>query len=80
MRKRVVAAIVVGSVLAVAVGGTYWAGRNLFHEPTAEGVDSVIGASQENYMQESYILPTWLIYALWDNEFHLVRDLEKDPV
>ncbi|PWB97683.1 hypothetical protein [Homoserinimonas hongtaonis] len=48
--------------------------------PTAEGVDSVIGASQENYMQESYILPTWLIYALRDNEFHLVRDLEKDPV
>lgn len=39
-----------------------------------------IHSSQENYMQESYILPTWLIYALWDNEFYLVRDLAKDPV
>lgn len=39
-----------------------------------------IHASQENYMQESYILPTWLIYALWDNEFYLVRELAEDPL
>lgn len=39
-----------------------------------------IHASQENYMQESYILPTWLIYALWDNEFYFVRDLAEDPL
>ena len=38
-----------------------------------------IHRSQENYMQESYILPTWLIYALWDQEFYHVRDLEADP-
>lgn len=39
-----------------------------------------IHASQENYMQESYILPTWLIYLLWDQEFYHVRDLEADPL
>lgn len=39
-----------------------------------------IHASQANYMQESYVLPTWLIYALWDQEFYHVRDLEADPL
>ncbi|WP_168220009.1 MULTISPECIES: PIG-L deacetylase family protein [unclassified Salinibacterium] len=39
-----------------------------------------IHASQENYMQETYILPTWLIYALWDSEFYSVRDLAEDPL
>ncbi|WP_308796679.1 PIG-L deacetylase family protein [Agromyces silvae] len=39
-----------------------------------------IHRSQENYMQESYILPTWLIYALWDQEFYHVRDLQADPL
>jgi len=39
-----------------------------------------IHASQENYMQESYILPTWLIYLLWDQEFYHVRDLTTDPL
>lgn len=39
-----------------------------------------IHASQENYMQEAYILPTWLIYLLWDNEFYSVRDLAEDPL
>jgi LmbE family N-acetylglucosaminyl deacetylase len=43
-----------------------------------EGWD--IHASQSNYMQESYYLPTWLIYALWDQEFYLVRDLAEDPL
>lgn len=38
-----------------------------------------IHASQENYMQETYLLPTWLIYLLWDQEFYHVRDLEADP-
>lgn len=39
-----------------------------------------IHSSQENYTQESYYLPTWLIYSLWDNEFYSVRDLEKEPL
>lgn len=39
-----------------------------------------IHSSQSNYMQESYILPTWLIYALWDQEFYHVRDLKADPL
>jgi len=43
MRKRWVALIVVAAVLLVAVGGVYWAGRSLFHMPTAVGVDSVVG-------------------------------------
>lgn len=43
MRKRWIALIAVAGVLAVAAGGAYWAGRNLFHMPTAQGVDSVIG-------------------------------------
>src|SRR5688572_215686 len=43
MRKRWIALIVVASVLVVAVGGAYWAGRSLFHMPTAKGVDSVVG-------------------------------------
>ena len=29
-------------VLTTAVVGLYWAGRNLFHEPTAQGVESVV--------------------------------------
>ncbi len=43
MRKRWIALIVVGAVLLVAVIGGYWAGRHLFHMPTARGVDSVVG-------------------------------------
>ncbi len=39
-----------------------------------------IHASQSNFMQESYILPTWLIYLLWDEEFYHVRDLREDPL
>ncbi|MFF2272825.1 PIG-L family deacetylase [Agromyces sp. NPDC058136] len=39
-----------------------------------------IHASQANFMQESYILPTWLIYLLWDQEFYHVRDLEAEPL
>jgi LmbE family N-acetylglucosaminyl deacetylase len=155
MRKRglITLGVIVG-VLALIVGGLYWAGRSLFYEPTARGVDSVIGelggtrvlgvfahpddeqtvnglfwrakdrdgaytamitatrgevgafvvenqpdpeyamsaevgkkhegwtihASQANYMQESYILPNWLTYLLWDEEFYHVRDLRSDPL
>lgn len=43
MRKRWIALIVVSAVILVAVAGAYWAGRSLFHMPTAKGVDSVIG-------------------------------------
>lgn len=43
MRKRWIALIIAAAVLVVAVIGGYWAGRNLFHMPTAKGVDSVIG-------------------------------------
>ncbi|MBD3940655.1 PIG-L family deacetylase [Microbacterium sp. NEAU-LLC] len=43
MRKRWIALIVVASVLVVALVGVYWAGRSLFHMPTAKGVDSVVG-------------------------------------
>ena len=43
MRKRTVALIVVVAVLLALVGGAYWAGRHLFYEPTAKGVDSVVG-------------------------------------
>jgi LmbE family N-acetylglucosaminyl deacetylase len=39
-----------------------------------------IHASQSNYMQEAYYLPTWLIYSLWDQEFYYVRDLASDPL
>lgn len=31
-------------------------------------------------MQQSHLLPTWLVYALWDQEFYTVRDLEADPI
>src|SRR5690606_9774096 len=43
-RKRglITLGVIVG-VLALLVGGLYWAGRSLFYEPTARGVDSVIG-------------------------------------
>lgn len=43
MRKRWIALIVVASVLVVLLAGVYWAGRHLFHMPTAKGVDSVVG-------------------------------------
>lgn len=43
MRKRWIALIVTLPVLAILVGGAYWAGRHLFHMPTARGVDSVVG-------------------------------------
>lgn len=39
-----------------------------------------IHASQANFMQEAYLLPTWLIYSLWDQEFYHVRDLAADPL
>ena len=39
-----------------------------------------IHASQANYLQDSYLLPTWLVYVLWDQEFYTVRDLEADPL
>ncbi|WP_167051160.1 PIG-L family deacetylase [Salinibacterium sp. ZJ77] len=39
-----------------------------------------IHASQANYMQDSYILPNWVTYALWDEEFYYVRDLAADPL
>jgi len=39
-----------------------------------------IHASQANFMQVSYLLPTWLVYALWDQEFYAVRDLAADPL
>jgi len=43
MRKRWIALIVVASVLVALFAGAYWAGRHLFHMPTAKGVDSVVG-------------------------------------
>ena len=43
MRKRNIVLIVIAVVLVVIVAGAYWAGRHLFYEPTARGVDSVIG-------------------------------------
>ncbi|BDZ54988.1 PIG-L deacetylase family protein [Agromyces marinus] len=39
-----------------------------------------IHASQRDYLPASYILPTWLVYALWDHEFYHVRDLAVDPL
>jgi len=43
-RKRaLIVTGVIAAVLALIVGGLYWAGRSLFYEPTARGVDSVIG-------------------------------------
>lgn len=39
-----------------------------------------IHASQEDYLQEAYYLPAWLVYLLWDQEFYHVRDLQADPV
>lgn len=35
-----------------------------------------IHASQENYVQAAYGFPDWLLYALWDEEFYYVVDLE----
>jgi N-acetylglucosamine malate deacetylase 2 len=43
MRKRTVALLVIAAVVLALVGGVYWAGRHLFHEPTATGVESVVG-------------------------------------
>ena len=48
-------------------------------EPQKKHQGWSIHASQANYMQESYFLPTWLIYSLWDQEFYDVRDLAKEP-
>ena len=39
-----------------------------------------IHASQANFLPEAYILPTWLVYSLWDQEFYHVRDLRADPL
>ncbi len=39
-----------------------------------------IHASQEDYLQASYGLPTWLVYLLWDQEFYHVRDLVAEPL
>ena len=39
-----------------------------------------IHASQEDYLQSEYILPAWLVYLLWDQEFYHVRDLKADPL
>lgn len=35
-----------------------------------------IHASQENYVQAAYGFPDWLLYALWDQEFYYVVDLD----
>src|SRR5690606_37448045 len=43
MRKRTIVIIAIGTVLAVVLGGAYWLGRSLFHEPTARGVASAVG-------------------------------------
>ena len=43
MRKRTIVLIAIGTVFAIVLGGAYWLGRNLFHEPTARGVASVVG-------------------------------------
>ncbi len=39
-----------------------------------------IHASQADYLQSAYSLPAWLVYALWDQEFYHVRDLDADPL
>lgn len=39
-----------------------------------------IHASQADFLQEAYLLPTWLVYALRDQEISTVRDLEADPI
>ena len=39
-----------------------------------------IHASQADFPQEAYLLPTWLVYALRDEEISTVRDLEADPL
>ena len=49
-------------------------------EPQKKHEGWSIHASQANFMQESYLLPTWLVYLLWDQEFYTVRDLEADPL
>ena len=43
MRKRTVALLVTAPLVLALVGGVTWAGRHLFHEPTARGVESVVG-------------------------------------
>jgi LmbE family N-acetylglucosaminyl deacetylase len=48
-------------------------------EPQKKHQGWSIHASQANFMQESYYLPNWLIYSLWDQEFYHVRDLAKEP-
>jgi LmbE family N-acetylglucosaminyl deacetylase len=35
-----------------------------------------IHASQEHYVQAAYGFPDWLLYALWDQEFYRVVDLD----
>ena len=35
-----------------------------------------IHASQEHYVQAAYGFPDWLLYALWDQEFYYVIDLD----
>jgi N-acetylglucosamine malate deacetylase 2 len=35
-----------------------------------------IHASQEHYVQAAYGFPDWLLYALWDQEFYYVVDLD----
>ena len=39
-----------------------------------------IHASQEHYLQKAYMLPPWLAYLFWDNEFYHVRHLGADPI
>lgn len=39
-----------------------------------------IHASQEDYLQKAYLLPPWLAYLVWDNEFYLARDLSEEPI
>jgi N-acetylglucosamine malate deacetylase 2 len=48
-------------------------------EPQKKHEGWTIHASQANFMTESYYLPNWLIYALWDQEFYHVRDLTEEP-
>ena len=43
LSKRSVVWLIITGVLLTILGGVYWVGRSLFHEPTAQGVDSVIG-------------------------------------
>lgn len=43
LSKRSVVWLIITGVLLTILGGVYWVGRSLFHEPTAQGVESVIG-------------------------------------